>query len=75
METRYDSVKVTDEGLKTIQEFKEQVEKVAGFLEANAAMGREFSLALTHLQTAVMFGTHAISREFVDSEQSERQRQ
>ena len=69
MQTRYDSISVSPEGLAHINDLKSDAEILAKFLEQFPS--RAGSIALTHLQTAVMFGVRAISENF-PVEQSER---
>lgn len=56
---RYDSLKVSEAGLSHIETLKYKAEELARFLELFP--GRVSSVALTNLQTAVMYGTRAIA--------------
>lgn len=66
METRYDSIKVSADGMARIELLKNKAEILATWLDDFP--GRASSIALTHLQTAVMFGVRAISENFSDDE-------
>lgn len=59
MSTRYDSCTVSAAGVARIDRIKDLAESLAG--EFDQVPSREGSLALTHLQTAVMFGVRAVS--------------
>ncbi len=58
---RYDSHTLTPEGLDRVTQIKAQAEALAQLLDQ--VPGRPASIALTHLQTAVMFGVRAVSEQ------------
>jgi hypothetical protein len=64
METRYDSINSSGTALDQIEVLKQAAESLAQMLEK--VPGRCASVALTHLQTAVMFGTRAIAEHYQD---------
>ena len=57
--TRYDAVAVSESGYNHIQELRELCEKAAFLLDMYP--GRLSSVALTHLESCVFFGTRAIA--------------
>lgn len=57
--TRYDSHRLTEAGAARVDAIKAKAEELAELLDA--VPGRPASVALTHLQTAVMFGVRAVS--------------
>lgn len=57
--TRYDSQSLTKAGADLVEAVKQQAEALARLLDQ--VPGRPASVALTHLQAAVMFGVRAVS--------------
>ena len=60
--TRYDAIGYSAEGVERSTRVKELAERLAR--ELDQVPGRPASVALTHLQTAVMFANRAIAETF-----------
>ena len=58
--TRYDAHAVTTDGLVLMEQIKLMAEELARLYDG-LAPSREASVALTHLQTSVMFGVRAVA--------------
>lgn len=62
MATRYDARQVMGQGLDAIDHIKDLAEELAQAIESNGT-SRENSIALTHLETAVMYATRHVSNK------------
>ncbi|MHB1260342.1 MAG: Acb2/Tad1 domain-containing protein [Thermoplasmatota archaeon] len=63
--TRYDSHTVNAEGAGRIEAIRMKAEELAKLIDQiQAPPSRASSLAQTHLETAVMFATRAVSQAF-----------
>ena len=58
--------KPTDEGIKLIEDNRDGTIKLAGTFIENCPEGRERSLALTHLETALFYANAAVARNHTE---------